>query len=116
MIQEHFQREMRERHLLIWGTRLGTLLEHSGFAFSRPERRVSVRSWAASPLREVVYSSPITKALLAAQFTDVVLPRAHERENILSVTSGLYDCLIVQLSDPERVMHQSRSQSISFTS
>jgi hypothetical protein len=37
---------------------------------------------------------------MAAQFPDVLLPQVHEREQVLSVSPGLYDCRIVQLSDP----------------
>jgi len=38
---------------------------------------------------------------MAAQFPDVTLPQADERGQVLSVSPGLYDCRIVQLSDPE---------------
>jgi hypothetical protein len=38
---------------------------------------------------------------MAAQFPDVTLPEAHEQGQVLSVSPGLYDCRIVQLSDPE---------------
>ena len=38
---------------------------------------------------------------MAAQFADVTLPEAPERDQILSVSPGTYDCRIVQLSDPE---------------
>ena len=48
---------------------------------------------------------------MAAQFPDITLPEAHERGQVLSVSPGLYDCRIVQLSDPESVRH-SRSRSV----
>jgi len=38
---------------------------------------------------------------MAAQFADARLPEAHERDQILSVSPGTYDCRIIQLSDPE---------------
>jgi hypothetical protein len=38
---------------------------------------------------------------MAAQFPDVTLPRAHEKGDVVSVSPGLYDCRIIQLSDPE---------------
>ena len=35
---------------------------------------------------------------MAAQFADVTLPEAHERDQI--VPPGTYECHIIQLSDP----------------
>ena len=37
---------------------------------------------------------------MAAQFSDVTLPQARERARVLSVSPGIYDCRIIQLSDP----------------
>jgi hypothetical protein len=100
-IQEHFAREMRERHLLIWST--GT--EHFWSI------DVSFQPTRASGFREVIGSITALQGRLlltnyesltmAAQFPDVALPQAHEREQVLSVSPGLYDCRIIQLSDPE---------------
>ncbi len=100
-IQEHFAREMRERHLLIWGTGL----EHFWSI------DVSLETTGAAGFREVTGSITASRGRLlltnyesltmAAQFPDVSLPQAHEREQVLSVSPGLYDCRIIQLSDPE---------------
>ena len=100
-IHEHFRREMRDRHLLIWGTGM----EHFWSI------DVSFQPTRASGFREVVGSISASRGRLlltnyesltmAAQFPDVTLPEAHERGQVLSVSPGLYDCRIVQLSDPE---------------
>ena len=92
---------MRDRHLLIWGT--GMELFWSIDVSFQPTR--------ASGFREVVGSIDASRGRLlltsyesltmAAQFPDVTLPEAHERGQVLSVSPGLYDCRIVQLSDPE---------------
>jgi hypothetical protein len=100
-IQEHFAREMRERHLLIWGTGM----EH----FWRID--VSVAPTRAVGFRDLTGSITASQGRLlltnyesltmAAQFPTVTLPQAHEKEQILSISPGLYDCRIIQLSDPE---------------
>ena len=100
-IHEHFRREMRDRHLLIWATGMEHLWSID----------VSFQPTRASGFREVVGSIDASRGRLlltnyesltmAAQFPDVTLPEAHERGQVLSVSPGLYDCRIVQLSDPE---------------
>jgi hypothetical protein len=99
-IQQQFIQEMRERHLLIWRTGL----EHFWSV------RVSFRPIRARGFREVTGSIAASQGRLlltnyegltmAAQFPDVTLPEAHEREQVLSVPPGLYDCRIIQLSNP----------------
>jgi hypothetical protein len=100
-IQQHFINEMRERHLLIWGTGL----EH----FWSIE--VALEPAGASGFREVIGNIVSSRGRLlltnyesltmAAQSPDVSLPQAHEGEQVLSISPGLYDCRIIQLSDPE---------------
>jgi len=100
-IQKHFRREMRERHMLIWGTGM----EHCWSI------DVSLRPTAVAGFREVVGSIDASRGRLlltnfesltmAAQFPDVTLPEAHERGRVLSVSPGLHDCRIIQLSDPK---------------
>jgi hypothetical protein len=100
-IQEHFAREMRERHLLIWGTGMENVWSID----------VSLQPTRATGFREVVGSIDVSRGRLlvtsydsltmAAQFPDVTLPEEHEREQVLSVSPGLYDCRIIQLSDPD---------------
>ena len=99
-IQEHFKQEMHDRHLLIWGTGM----EHNWSI------EVSFRPTSASGFREVVGSIDASHGRLlltnyesltmAAQFPEVKLPEEHQRDQVLSVTPGLYDCRIIQLSDP----------------
>ena len=72
---------------------------------------VSLQPTRASGFREVVGSIDASRGRLlltnyesltmAAQFPNVTLPMADERGQVLSVSPGLYDCRIVQLSDPE---------------
>ncbi len=100
-IKEHFRREMGERHLLIWGTGM----EHFWnidvwFELSRRAGfREVIGSIVASQGRLLLTN--YESLTMAAQFPDVTLPQAHEREQILSVSPGLYDCRIIQLSDPQ---------------
>jgi len=72
---------------------------------------VSLQPTKATGFREVIGSIAASRGRLlltnyesltmAAQFSDVTLPQAHEREQLLSLSPGLYDCRIIQLSDPE---------------
>jgi hypothetical protein len=74
----------------------------STFRFSRPEPQACARWWAASALRGGrLLLTNYESLTMAAQFPDGTLPQAHERGQVLSVSPGLYDCRIVQLSDPE---------------
>jgi hypothetical protein len=101
MIQEHFTREMREQHLLIWGT--GT--EHCWSI------DVSFQPTKIAGFREVTGSIAVSQGRLlltnyesltmAAQFPDFTLPQAHETGQLLPVSPGLYDCRIIQFSDPK---------------
>jgi hypothetical protein len=100
-IEDHFRREMREGHLLIWGTGM----EHVW------RIEVSFTPTKVARFREVIGSIIASQGRLlltnyesltmAAQFRDVVLPQSHEREQVLSVQPGRYDCRIIQLSDPK---------------
>jgi len=111
-IQEHFRREMRERHLLIWGTGM----EHFWSI------DVSFQPTDVAGFREVVGSITASQGRLlltnyesltmAAQFPEVTLPQSHEREQVLSVSLGPYDCRIIQLSDPDSAA--PFEESISF--
>jgi hypothetical protein len=101
MVQRHFLQEMREHHLLIWHTGL----EHMWNV------DVSFEPTRKSGFREIVGSIVTSQGRLlltnyesltmAAQFPDVKLPQRHEKEQVLTVSPGLYDCRVIQLSDPE---------------
>ncbi len=100
-MQDDFSREMSEGHLLIWGTGMAHFWSID----------VSFQPSSATGFREVIGSIAASRGRLlltnyesltmAAQFPDVALPQAHEREQVLSVSPGLYNCRILQLSDPE---------------
>ena len=101
ILQEHFKREMQNRHLLIWGTGL----EHVW------RIAVSLAPLTTTGFREVSGSISCSNGRLlltnyesltmAAQFADTRLPQRHEQDQIIQLPPGLYDCRIVQLSDPE---------------
>lgn len=100
ILQEHFRREMKDRHLLIWGTGM----EH----IWRIE--VSVQPIKVSGFREAVGTIACSNGRLlltnydslamAAQFPDVRLPQRHEQDQVVQVTPGLYNCRVIQLSKP----------------
>lgn len=92
---------MRERHLLIWGTGMERVwsIEVSLQLISTAGFREVMGSISSSCGRLLLTS--FESLTMAAQFQDVTLPQSHERENVLSVSPGLYDCRILQLSDPE---------------
>jgi hypothetical protein len=100
-IQDHFWREMREQHLLIWGTGMEHVWSiHVSF---QPTEMTGFREATGSIIASQgrFLLTNYESLTMAAQFADVTLPQAHEREQILSVSPGLYDCRIIQLSDPE---------------
>ena len=99
-IHEHFRREMRDRHLLIWGTGLENCwsIEISFQPTRAKGFRESVGSIAVSQGRLLLTN--YESLTMAAQFSDVVLPQAHERENVLKVSPGFYAVRIIQKSDP----------------
>src|SRR5215475_14347027 len=111
-IQEHFRQQMRERHLLAWGTGMEHLWRID----------VSLRPIKTAGFREVTGSIFASQGRLlltnyesltmAAQFPDITLPQAKERGQILSVSRGLYDCRIIQLSDP--ASHAPFEESVNF--
>jgi hypothetical protein len=101
LLGERFTREMAERHLLIWSTGVGNIWNI----------QVSFQPTGISGFREIVGSIKSSRGRLlltnyesltmAAQFSNVSLPQAHEQESVLEVQPGLYDCRVIQLSDPD---------------
>jgi hypothetical protein len=92
---------MRERHLLIWGTGMEQVwrIEVSFTPTKIAHFREITGSIIASQGRLLLTN--YESLTMAAQFRDVLLPQSHERKQVLSVQPGLYDCRIVQLSDPK---------------
>ncbi|HEX5717795.1 MAG TPA: hypothetical protein VF179_16675 [Thermoanaerobaculia bacterium] len=98
---ERFRSQMAARRLLIWGTG------------SEDTWRVEVRSPGERPAGFRQATGPISSTRgrllltsydslsMAAQFADVSLPQAHERELLLEVEPGTYRCRITQLRDPD---------------
>lgn len=97
----HFLREIAAGHLLLWGTGVGNTWKIH--ASSEPT--------GVTGFREVIGSINATRGRLlltnyeslamAAAHADVRLPQEHEQDQVLEVAPGLYDCRIVQLSDPD---------------
>ena len=98
----HFRAAMAERSMLLWGTGredtwtvdvvVGRPVQLTGFRRETGPIRVS-----AGQLHLTNYES----LTMAAQYPDVRLPEPHERDLVFDVPSGLYDCEIVQLEDPD---------------
>jgi hypothetical protein len=100
-LQDHFVREAREQHLLVWSTGI----EHvwSIDVLFQPVELTGFREVTGSIIASQgrLLLTNYESLTMAAQFADVTLPEAHERDQILSVPAGTYDCRIIQLSDPE---------------
>ena len=100
LLKQRFAREMAEQHLLIWGTGVGNIWNV----------QVTFQPAGISGFREIVGSIRSSRGRLlltnyesltmAARSSDVSLPQAHEQERVLQVQPGLYDCRVIQLSDP----------------
>jgi len=110
-IHEHFRREMRDRHLLIWALAWSTA-GASTFRFSRPEPQASARWWAASTLRGVACSSPTMRASRWRRSSPMSRCRRHTSEgrsclcHPVSTTAALFSC------QTRKVVHPSRSRSV----
>ena len=101
LLREHLAREMATRHLLIWGTGLENFWKI----------KVSIQRTGTTGFREITGGIIASQGRLlltnyesltmAAQFPGVCLPQAHEWGDVLSVPPGIYNCRILQLSDPE---------------
>ena len=100
-IEEHFRREMRERHLLIWGTGMEHVWSIDvSFQPTRAEGYREITSSIMSSQGRLLLTN-YESLTMAAQFPDVILPQPHKREQVLSLSPGLYDCRIIQLLDPK---------------
>lgn len=95
-ILARFHEEMAARHLLIWGTG-----QEGCWTVE-----VSLSRAVEAGIREVAGSIVATKGRLlvtnyesltmAAQFSDLTLPEAHQTALVVEVPSGLYRCRVVQ--------------------
>ena len=98
-LQDHFAREAREQHLLVWSTGM----EHvwSINILFEPVELTGIREVNGSIIASQgrLLLTNYESLTMAAQFADVTLPEAHERDQIPSVPPGAYDCRIIQLSD-----------------
>jgi hypothetical protein len=97
-LERHFIGEMQERRLLIWGSGMENLWNV----------QVAYEQVAAPRFREITGSIAASRGRLLLTSYDslamvdrVTLPGVDEEHLLLSVPPGLYDCRIIQLSDPE---------------
>lgn len=95
----HFQEQMRQHRLLIWGTDMEDIwtvevrfepVQEEGFREQTGSIVVS-DGWLLLTNYEALS--------MAAQFEDVKLPEAHECNQLLQVEPGGYRCRIIQLQD-----------------
>jgi len=99
-LQDHFAREAREQHLVVWSTGM----EHvwSVDVLFEPVELTGIREVNGSIIASQgrLLLTNYESLTMAAQFADVRLPEAHEQDQILSVSPGTYNCRIIQLPDP----------------
>jgi hypothetical protein len=101
LLLEWFASEMAARHLLIWGTGLEKIWEiHASFQPTGVSGFREISGSIASSRGRLLLTN-YESLTMAAQFADTSLPQSHERSNLLQVQPVLYDCRIVQLSDPD---------------
>ena len=100
LLRSHFRRHMAKHSMLIWGTGLEGMwrvdLRIDG-PYVRGFREVT------GPLRVeggFVLVTSYDSLTMAAQFADVMLPEAHERDQLFPVPNGDYSCRVVQMFDP----------------
>ena len=97
----HFKEEMKNKRLVIWGTgREGNWRVEFRFSSSSDTgfREFNTLLWASD---EHLLLTNYESLTMAAQFEDVQLPEAHQRDFLIPLASSLYQCRIVQRFDPE---------------
>ena len=102
LLRSHFRRQMGRRSMLIWGTGLeGSWRVDLRFGgpdvqgFRGDHRAQFMMKTAQMMTTKLRQYSP-----LAAQFVDVLLPQAHERDQLIELPDGDYTCRVVQMFDP----------------
>jgi hypothetical protein len=98
-LEAHFVAQMAAKRLLVWDSGMPNIWEVA----------VSFAHTGARGFREVAGPVVSTQGRLlltsnslgmAAQYADVTLPEPHERDQVVMVPTGEYNCRIVQLHDP----------------
>jgi hypothetical protein len=96
----HFKEQMKCRRLVIWGTGRDDIWRVE-VRFHRSSdtgfRKFSTKVRASAGQLLLTNYEALT---MAAQFEDVSLPEAHQKDLLIPVTPGVYDCRIVQRLDP----------------
>jgi hypothetical protein len=101
LLRAHFRRQMARRSMLIWGTGMEGIW-CVDVRVDGPD--VRGHRDVVGPLCVVggsVMVASYDSLSMAAQFADVVLPEAHERDQLVPVPDGDYTCRVVQMFDPD---------------
>jgi hypothetical protein len=93
---ERFQQEMAARHLLIWGTGQEGCWTVEVLPHVHPAAGAREVSGSIVSSRGRLLVTNYESLTMAAQFQDIVLPEAHQRELLFHVSPGSYLCRIVQ--------------------
>jgi hypothetical protein len=102
-LMKHFAREMQSRAVLVWDCSdwgdTYTVTVRKGFSAEKGFRSVMGSINATDgKIHLLSYASLST----AAEDRDVELPEAHEADNVIAVSPGLYKVRIVQTYNPEK--------------
>ena len=111
ILRSHFQRQMSQHSMLIWGTGLEGMWRVS-IGVESPDVR-GFRE-VSGPLRVEGGSVLVTSydsLTMAAQFNDVLLPQAHERDQLVVVPDGNYTCRVVHMFDPDACESAARESA-----
>lgn len=99
-IRAHFLEQMRRERILVWCSGMEETWDVE-VTHGRTNRR-GFRE-AEGPIRctrgRLLFTS-FDSLSMAAQFADVTLPEAHERDQVLELPIGEYRCRVVQTHDP----------------
>jgi hypothetical protein len=101
LLRSHFRRQMARHSMLIWGTGLEGMWRVD-VRVDGPD--VRGQREVVGPLDVVggsVFVAAYESLSMAAQFADVVLPQAHERDQLVPIPDGVYTCRVIQMFDPD---------------
>ncbi len=99
-LMAHFKNQMQQQRMLIWGTGAEKIWQVE-LRFSTG-RQLGYRN-VDGPL--VVTNNRLLltnydELTMAAQFQDVILPEPPQEDRIIPISTGMYQCRIVQTNDP----------------
>jgi hypothetical protein len=102
-LMKHFAREMQSRAVLVWDCSdwgdTYTVAVRKGFSAEKGFRNVTGSINATNGKIHLLSYASLSNA---AEDRDVVLPEAHEADNVIAVSPGIYKVRIVQTYNPEK--------------